>query len=121
MSALPPKADIAERNWDVRFVPKGDITPPYESGWSAVEAALASDQIDAVRQFIAAHFGAREVGHQHHSTRLDGRDKSIGHAASAHVRDQQINGALPFRLCNPGNDALVGNDASEVQFGYSEK
>ena len=21
MSALPPKADIAERNWDVRFVP----------------------------------------------------------------------------------------------------
>jgi hypothetical protein len=26
MSALPPKADIAERNWDVRFVPKGDIT-----------------------------------------------------------------------------------------------
>jgi len=25
MSALPPKADIAERNWDVRFVPKADI------------------------------------------------------------------------------------------------
>ena len=25
MSALPPKADIAEREWDVRFVPKGDI------------------------------------------------------------------------------------------------
>ena len=25
MSALPPKADIAERNHDVRFVPKGDI------------------------------------------------------------------------------------------------
>jgi hypothetical protein len=24
MSALPPKADIAERNWDVRFVPKAD-------------------------------------------------------------------------------------------------
>ena len=24
-SALPPKADIAERNWDVRFVPKADI------------------------------------------------------------------------------------------------
>jgi hypothetical protein len=29
-SALPPKADIAERDGDVRFVPKGDIkaTPP---------------------------------------------------------------------------------------------
>jgi hypothetical protein len=25
MSALPPKADIAERDWDVRFVPKADI------------------------------------------------------------------------------------------------
>jgi hypothetical protein len=24
MSALPPKADIAERNWDVRFVPEAD-------------------------------------------------------------------------------------------------
>jgi hypothetical protein len=25
MSALPPKADIAKRRWDVRFVPEGDI------------------------------------------------------------------------------------------------
>jgi hypothetical protein len=25
MSALPPIADIGERNWDVRFVPKADI------------------------------------------------------------------------------------------------
>jgi hypothetical protein len=25
MSALPPKADIPERDWDVRFVPKADI------------------------------------------------------------------------------------------------
>jgi hypothetical protein len=25
MSALPPKADIAERDWDVRFVPKADM------------------------------------------------------------------------------------------------
>jgi hypothetical protein len=25
MSALPPKADIGERNRDVRFVPKADI------------------------------------------------------------------------------------------------
>jgi hypothetical protein len=25
MSALPPKADIAERQLDVRFVPKADI------------------------------------------------------------------------------------------------
>jgi hypothetical protein len=25
MSALPPKADVAKRDWDVRFVPKADI------------------------------------------------------------------------------------------------
>jgi hypothetical protein len=25
MSALPPKADIAEGDWHVRFVPKADI------------------------------------------------------------------------------------------------
>jgi hypothetical protein len=25
MSALPPKADIAESDWHVRFVPKADI------------------------------------------------------------------------------------------------
>jgi len=27
LSALPPKADIAERGWNVRFVPKADIGP----------------------------------------------------------------------------------------------
>ena len=27
MSALPPKADVAERHRDVRFVPKADIEP----------------------------------------------------------------------------------------------
>src|SRR5262249_641830 len=27
MSALPPKADIAESDWHVRFVPKADICP----------------------------------------------------------------------------------------------
>jgi hypothetical protein len=26
MSALPPKADIDERNGDVRFVPKADVS-----------------------------------------------------------------------------------------------
>jgi hypothetical protein len=28
MSALPPKADIAESHWHVRFVPKADIEAP---------------------------------------------------------------------------------------------
>jgi hypothetical protein len=28
MSALPPKADIVERDWHVRFVPKADMHLP---------------------------------------------------------------------------------------------
>ena len=32
MSALPPKADIAERDCDVRFVPKADIPAQKEKG-----------------------------------------------------------------------------------------
>jgi hypothetical protein len=28
MSALPPKADIAEDDWDVRFVPKARVARP---------------------------------------------------------------------------------------------
>jgi hypothetical protein len=31
MSALLPKADIAERDWDVRFVPKADMARPRSS------------------------------------------------------------------------------------------
>jgi len=30
MSALPPKADIAEYDWDVRFVPKADISRSFD-------------------------------------------------------------------------------------------
>jgi hypothetical protein len=35
MSALPPKADIAGRQLDVRFVPKADIAGPREHPLSA--------------------------------------------------------------------------------------
>jgi hypothetical protein len=34
MSALPPKADIAECDWDVRFVPKADIREVVVFGWA---------------------------------------------------------------------------------------
>jgi hypothetical protein len=37
MSALPPKADIAERDWDVRFVPEADMAP-----YSIILSAVAS-------------------------------------------------------------------------------
>ena len=36
MSALPPKADIAERDWYGRFVPKAEITNCYNRTASAV-------------------------------------------------------------------------------------
>jgi hypothetical protein len=38
MSALPPKADIAECDWDVRFVPKADIAP-----YSIISSARADN------------------------------------------------------------------------------
>jgi len=37
MSALPPKADIDERDGDVRFVPKADIRPTHYSITSSVQ------------------------------------------------------------------------------------
>jgi hypothetical protein len=34
MSALPPKADVAERDWYVRFVPlAGNVPTSYSAGW----------------------------------------------------------------------------------------
>jgi len=39
MSALPPKADIAERDWRVRFVPKADICS------AAINASLRQSAI----------------------------------------------------------------------------
>jgi hypothetical protein len=33
MSALPPKADIAERDWDVRFVPQPDEVQSYSASY----------------------------------------------------------------------------------------
>jgi hypothetical protein len=39
MSALPPKADIAERNWDVCFVPKADIQVLYSITSSATASS----------------------------------------------------------------------------------
>jgi hypothetical protein len=49
MSALPPKADIAERQLDVRFVPQADILRCNEERLSARAARfihrLSTDQI----------------------------------------------------------------------------
>jgi hypothetical protein len=46
VSALPPKADIAGRQFDVRFVPKAGINHFLElrgmSGWSALGCPLCA-------------------------------------------------------------------------------
>jgi hypothetical protein len=38
MSALPPKADIAERKWHVRFVPKGHSALQQKMTYSITSA-----------------------------------------------------------------------------------
>jgi len=44
MSALPPKADIAESDWHVRFVPKADILRrSKERRYSVTSSAVASN------------------------------------------------------------------------------
>ena len=59
MSALPPKADIAERDHDVCFVPIAEIAPlkifRAEIGWAGAESVTMFDETrsqdikDAVR------------------------------------------------------------------------
>jgi hypothetical protein len=44
MSALPPKADIAECDGDVRFLPKADIRAPTASRTSSSPQALAVNE-----------------------------------------------------------------------------
>jgi hypothetical protein len=39
MSALPPKADIAVRDWDVRFVPKPDVSNCSKISYSNTSSA----------------------------------------------------------------------------------
>jgi hypothetical protein len=43
MSALPPKADIAGRRLDVRFVPKADIEPLLFDHLVGAQQEVATD------------------------------------------------------------------------------
>jgi hypothetical protein len=49
MSAIHPKADIGERNWDVRFVPKADICAAANSRYSITSSAATSGVSGIVR------------------------------------------------------------------------
>jgi hypothetical protein len=61
MSALPPKADIAERDPDVRFVPKADILRcGKERRYSITSSARSSNAGGSVKPKI---FGSLEIDH----------------------------------------------------------
>jgi hypothetical protein len=54
MSALPPKADIAENDWHVRFVPKADIRRcSRDRRYSIISSARASKDGGTVRRYSA--------------------------------------------------------------------
>jgi hypothetical protein len=56
MSALPPKADIAERDWDVRFVPKADIRETC-ANWPPVMKRAETITKEAIVQMSARFKG----------------------------------------------------------------
>jgi len=58
MSALPPKADIAESDWHVRFVPIADkVQRSKESRYSITSLAVASSDRGIVRPSAFAVLG----------------------------------------------------------------
>ena len=74
MSALPPKADIAEGDWYVRFVPKADISAatrlvrsnigPNRRRWMKLHAGTrdeAANSCGAVAFLIGPHYGRAET------------------------------------------------------------
>jgi hypothetical protein len=57
MSALPPKPDIAERDWHVRFVPKADMTRGHANNEQESGCATASPLTDGKNFFEKKFFG----------------------------------------------------------------
>jgi hypothetical protein len=86
MSALPPKADIAERWLDVRFVPKGDIGNLIdhldglrEAGYKVIEAANALAQAWHVMYAVVGRPMRNSSGD--HLTRLPASASYLGWCA----------------------------------------
>jgi hypothetical protein len=51
MSALPPKADIRRGDWDVRFVPKADISQLFDHLVGASEQLRRNSEAQCLRSF----------------------------------------------------------------------
>ena len=59
-------------------------------------SSRGSDEINAVRQFVRAAIGSRELLGEHGRAHLDRRDETVGDAAFTRMRDQRVDGALPM-------------------------
>jgi hypothetical protein len=57
MSALPPKADIDQRECDVRFVPKADLCTAAKEFYSITSSALSNSVCGKVRPSAFAVLG----------------------------------------------------------------
>jgi hypothetical protein len=68
MSALPPKADIAERKWDVRFVPKAEIAE------TAVRSDVYAARTAGECAIWACRFRKRPIGEDRIKFCRRGRD-----------------------------------------------
>jgi hypothetical protein len=75
---------------------------------------IVLDQIDSVRQFVAARLSPWKVRHERISTHLDSGYQAIGNLAALDVCDERIDSPLPFRLRHAGGNAFVGDDARIV-------
>jgi len=63
MSALPPKADIAECDWNVRFVPKADIQSSISSARNIrASGTLIPSVFAVVRLITSSNLVGRKIG-----------------------------------------------------------
>jgi hypothetical protein len=77
MSALPPKADIAERNHHVRFVPQPDIAPLVDDLVRELSCCLTKPPMLNPATFINSHRSVvtSRPCERNHNLRIDRQDR----------------------------------------------
>src|SRR5215472_11585752 len=89
MSALPPKADIGTQSWNVRFVPKADITPRSER-------SLLFDHLVGAREHRPGNGKTERLGALQVDDKLEfGRllDRNVGRLRPAQNLVGELSGA----------------------------